>query len=95
MPDIPPGLQDCISRASTRDAVLLNVWQAYNRISEAAVIVGFKSSILDMADLKEAQAAELLVMRDALTEAQSDTASLQKTLAVITGAVQRRRYSDP
>lgn len=68
--------------------MLLNVWQAYNKISEAAVAVDFKSSILDMAELKEAQAAELLMMRDALTEAQGDTENLQKTLAVITGVLQ-------
>jgi hypothetical protein len=78
-------VQECIAHTASRDAVLLNVWQAYNKISEAAVIVGFKSSILDMAELKEAQAAQLLMMRDALTEAQGDTANLQKTLAVITG----------
>lgn len=78
-------MQDCIAHISNRDAVLLNVWQAYNKISEAAVIVGFKSSILDMVELKEAQAAQLLMMRDSLTESQGDTANLQKTLAVITG----------
>ena len=75
--------QDCIKHISNRDAVLLNVWQAYNKISEAAVAVGFKSSILDMAELKEAQAAQLLMMRDALTESQGDTANLQKTLSLI------------
>lgn len=86
-PDRELASQDCIAHIRSRDAVLLNVWQAYNRISEAAVIVGFKSSILDMAELKEAQAAQLLMMRDALTESQGDTANLQKTLAVITGAI--------
>jgi hypothetical protein len=84
-------LQDCIAHISSRDAVLLNLWQAYHKISEAAVTVGFKSSILDMAELREAQATELLMMRDALTEAQGDTANLQKTLAVITGELRVTR----
>jgi hypothetical protein len=78
-------LQDCIAHISNRDAVLLNILQAYNKVSAAAVVVGFKSSILDMAELTEAQAAELMIMRDALTEAQGDSANLQKTLAVVTG----------
>jgi hypothetical protein len=78
-------VQDSIAHLSCRDAILLNVWQAYNKISEAAVMVGFKSSILGLAGLKEAQAAELLVMHDALTQSQEDTGNLQKTLALITG----------
>jgi hypothetical protein len=68
--------------------VLVNVWQAYNAVTEAAVTVGFKSSILDLAQLREEQAAELLVIQEALTQSQGDALNLEKTLAVITGAWQ-------
>jgi hypothetical protein len=64
---------------------MLNLWQVYNTVTEAAVKVGFKSSILDMAQLREQQAGELLVLREALTQSQGDASNLEKTLAMITG----------
>jgi hypothetical protein len=64
---------------------MINIWQAYNTVTEAAVKVGFKSSILDLAQLREDQAGDLLVMRDALTQSLGDATNLEKTLAMITG----------
>lgn len=80
-------MQGCIAHSSERDMVLINVWQAYNRVTEAAVAVGFKSSILDLEALREEQASELLVVREALAQTQGDAVNLEKTLSMITGAL--------
>jgi hypothetical protein len=79
-------LQECISHCICKDTIMLNLWQVYNTVTEAATKVGFKSSILDMAQLREQQAGELLVLKEALSQSQGDTSNLQKTLAMITGA---------
>lgn len=78
--------QGCIAHSDAREVLLLNVWQAYNCIAEAAVLVGFKSSILDLEAVREEQAAELLVVREALAQTQGDAVNLEKTLSMITGA---------
>jgi hypothetical protein len=79
-------VQDCIAHSGFRDSLLLNLWQAYNAVSETAVNVAFQSSILDLAQLREDQAAELTVMRESLTKTQGDASSLEQTLVMITGA---------
>eukprot|EP00892_Ulva_mutabilis_P002273 jgi/Ulvmu1/12046/UM083_0059.1 len=79
-------LKGCIVNSEERDLVLINVWQAYNRITEAAVAVGFKSSILDLESLREEQAAELLVVREALAQTKGDAVNLEKTLSLVTNA---------
>lgn len=84
-------MQGCIAHSEEREAVLLNVWQAYNRITEAAVKVGFRSSILDLESLREEQAAELLVVREALAQTQGDAVNLEKTLSMITGTISLQR----
>jgi hypothetical protein len=78
-------LQECISHCIRKDTIMLNLWQVYNTVTEAATKVGFKSSILDMARLREQQAGELHVLKEALAQSQGDTSNLQKTLAMITG----------
>lgn len=80
-------LQDCIAHSAYRDSLLVNLWQAYNAVSETAVKVAFKSSILDMAQLREDQAAELTTMREALTQTQGNASKLERTLALIAGAL--------
>ena len=81
-------MQESVRHCEHRTTLLLNLWQVFTTVTEAATKVGFKSTILEMAQLREEQAAELLVMRDALAQAQGDAANLQKTLAMITGAGQ-------
>lgn len=84
-------MQGCIAHSAERDMVLINVWQAYNRITEAAVAVGFKSSILDLEAVREEQASELLVVREALAQTQGDAVNLEKTLSMISGALSTLR----
>lgn len=79
-------VQELVGQSEFRDNLMLNIWQAYNNVTEATIQVGFKSSILDLAQLREEQAGELLVMREALTQSQGDASNLEKTLAMITGA---------
>ena len=48
------------------------------------MVVGFKSSILDLESLREEQAAELLVVREALAQTRGDAVNLETTLSMIT-----------
>jgi hypothetical protein len=81
-------MQDCVGHSAFRDTLLVNVWQAFNAVSETAVKVTFKSSILDMAQAREAQAAELLAAHEALAQSRGDAGNLEQALASVTGAPQ-------
>ena len=81
-----PVLQDTIAHSPFRDDLLSNVWRAFNTASEAAVTVGFRSSILDLLQLREEQAGELLLAQEALSQTREDVSDMENTLASLTGA---------
>ena len=69
-----------------RDTLLGTIWRAFRATSEAAVTVGFRSTILDLYQLREEQAGELLFTQEALAQAREDHDTLEKSLVFLTNA---------
>lgn len=81
------GMQDVVAHSPFQDALLANIWRTYNTVTEAAVTVGFRSSIMDLLQLREAQAGELLMSKEAMAQAREEATQLEQTLTFLTGTL--------
>jgi hypothetical protein len=61
-------LQELLGHSSHRQELLLSVWAAFLKISEAALQVAFKSEYLVLAGASSAAMNELLFTKEALSE---------------------------
>lgn len=79
-------MQEILEHSEFRLEVLSNVWRGFLFISEAALKVAFKSEYLQLFQAQQITAAELLVAKEALSEARQDSYNTEKALAWLTAA---------
>ncbi|KAG1659335.1 hypothetical protein FOA52_008389 [Chlamydomonas sp. UWO 241] len=79
-------MQDILHHSEFRVEILGNVWRAFLAIAESALKVAFKSEYLQLFQAQQVTAAELLIAKEALAEARSDSYNTEKALAWLTAA---------